>query len=267
MSEDEDDSCSSSEESESVSSSGDSRAPQPTDACPFAKQVRLWTNKVPIGLGFCPWAMKSQRQGLLKISTCDATCDEDVVKALLDEAKQLEGPLATTLLVCPHVQDWKSSFEAFDEFLKPLRKLAELQHVTLVAFHPHFLRWRALPEGVGVGTKVHAHKAIGGFQKSQEVFEAIILETTCRAFGRRKIRVEFQDGTRQYIPTDYCRFATPGDPLPDNAMHRAPYPTIHLIQNQDLASTSLRDVSRVKRKNAQRMVRLGWEGIESVWMS
>lgn len=44
-------------------------------------------------------------------------------------------------------------------------------------------------------------------------------------------------------------------------MHRSPYPTIHMIVNQDLASLCIRDVSRVKRLNAQRMAKIGWEGL------
>ena len=48
-----------------------------------------------------------------------------------------------------------------------------------------------------------------------------------------------------------------GPPLPDNIMHRSPQPTIHLIRNTDLATLKARDVSRVKRMNAQRMMQLG----------
>ena len=44
--------------------------------------------------------------------------------------------------------------------------------------------------------------------------------------------------------------------LIDNMMHRTPYPTIHLINNVDLVHLSLRDVSRVKRHNIQRMMNL-----------
>eukprot|EP00984_Skeletonema_dohrnii_P005957 scaffold2112_cov85-Skeletonema_dohrnii-CCMP3373.AAC.6 len=54
----------------------------------------------------------------------------------------------------------------------------------------------------------------------------------------------------------------PGPALTDNAMHQAPYPTIHIINNADLASLSIRDISRVKRKNAHRMMKLGWDGVE-----
>jgi hypothetical protein len=61
---------------------------------------------------------------------------------------------------------------------------------------------------------------------------------------------------------DVCPYKVIGPPLPDNAMHRSPHPTIHLIQNVDLGKLQARDVSRVKRKNAQSMMKLGWEGVE-----
>lgn len=69
----------------------------------------------------------------------------------------------------------------------------------------------------------------------------------------------------QYVPTDWIDVPEgeeEGEPLPDNAMHRAPYPTVHVIANADLASLRARDVSRVKRINARRMAELGWEGLE-----
>jgi hypothetical protein len=53
-------------------------------------------------------------------------------------------------------------------------------------------------------------------------------------------------------------------PLPDNVMHRSPYPTIHIIVNRDLASLCIRDISRVKRMNAQRMAKLGWDGVDCI---
>ena len=46
------------------------------------------------------------------------------------------------------------------------------------------------------------------------------------------------------------------DILIDNLMHQTPYPTIHLIRNDDLVQLSLKDVSRVKRYNIQRMKKL-----------
>ena len=107
-----------------------------------------------------------------------------------------------------------------------------------------------------------------GFEKSQGVHLAKIIETGGSNFGKRKVKVEFEeDGREQYVPIDWLMsdadgtMLPEGELLPDNAMHRAPYPTIHLIRNVDLASLCARDVSRVKRKNAQLMERLGWDGI------
>ena len=37
-----------------------------------------------------------------------------------------------------------------------------------------------------------------------------------------------------------------------------------MIVNQDLASLCIRDVSRVKRLNAQRMAKIGWEGLTDI---
>ena len=83
-------------------------------------------------------------------------------------------------------------------------------------------------------------------------------------------RVRFRNAVEgrpdeQYVPIDWFVVddgAPRGRPLPDNAMHRAPFPTIHLIRNRDLATLRMCDVSRVKRKNAVRLMKLGWEGVE-----
>ena len=87
----------------------------------------------------------------------------------------------------------------------------------------------------------------------------------------------------QYVPTNWIYATQNNDdhdsandergresstaPLPDNAMHQAPFPTIHIIANSDLANLSIRDISRVKRKNAQRMMKLGWDGVQRCLMS
>ena len=262
-----------------------------------AQQVRLWAEAVPIGLGLCPWAMTAQRQRRIRYRTCVDVEITDAANTVRCEAEHLVHdnplPLHTTLVVCPNINDWNTSHDsaspnyasdenidgAFQKFQNFVRSLnSELQQekipVTLVAFHPQFLQWRDLPRGMDVGSTVQAHKMCGGiFQKSTKAFEAIILETQNPVFGLRKIKVRFHettdDGTsssrkEQYIPVDWLVLPseTPlGEPLPDNLMHRSPYPTIHIIQDSDLGSLRARDVSRVKRKNAQRMLKLGWEGV------
>lgn len=259
-----------------------------------------WTKRVPIGLGLCPWAVKSLRKGNLRLEVCMIeTTPLQVSKRLLEEARRLVTTLEsyrdgdeyhTTLLVCPKVEEWNTSFDAFDDFVNTFWTQADpevstetiqndemgatvssiQQEITLVAFHPSFMRWRGLPEGVQVGDTIKCHKAIGGFKKSQEIFPATILETANKVFGSRKIRVEFADDRqKQYVPVEWCvyrddnRDRVLGPPLPDNAMHQSPFPTIHLIRNRDLGRLRARDVSRVKRKNAQRMMKLGtreWGG-------
>jgi hypothetical protein len=231
--------------------------------------------KVPIGMGLCPWAGKSHNRGLIRVAACDCELPGDAAAVLESEIELLirEGtpPLSTTLVVCPRVKAW-GDFRSFDEFLRSdiwnhLKDVVIMERVTLVAFHPNFSRWRGLPEGFDVGASCKAHYGIIG-KKSARTAEATIIETSSSAFGLRKVKVRFRDAldglTRQeqYVPTDWIDF--PNElyvPLPDNLMHRSPHPTIHIIINQDLASICVRDVSRVKRLNAQRMAKLGWEGL------
>jgi hypothetical protein len=278
--------------------------PHDEDEYDAAQQVRLWTERVPIGLGLCPWAMKSSRLERLKYTTCHDTTPCDVALRILAEAKELlygccqtaaatasgsltdtdvvppspPPPLTSTLVVCPHVPAWNDDFQVFDDFVKkfPQQNSILFQHLTLVSFHPQFLRWRGLAAGIKVGSVVQSHKGIaGGFsKKSSNVFPATVLETNNPVFGQRRIKVRFHyhddddlhDKKEQYVPvdwlvdTDSSGSSLLGPPLPDNAMHRAPYPTIHLIRNEDLV-IPCRDVSRVKRKNAQRMMKMGWKGV------
>ena len=240
-----------------------------------AAEVLAWAMKVPIGMGLCPWAGKSRNRGLLRIVACDCDRQGDAAEVLESEIESLihEGtpPLSTTLVVCPRVKAWHD-FRSFDEFVRSgignhLREVVIMERVTLVAFHPNFSRWRCLPVGVDVGSTVQTHYGTFG-RKSASTAEATIIETNSSAFGLRKVKVRFRDALDglvrqdQYVPTDWIEFPIElCAPLPDNAMHRAPYPTIHIIVNQDLASICVRDVSRVKRLNAQKIAKLGWEGL------
>lgn len=245
------------------------------DAECAAEAVGAWAMKVPIGMGLCPWAGKSRNRGLLRIVSCDCELPGDAADVLESEIVSLiqEGtpPLSTTLVVCPRVKAW-NEFRSFDEFVRSgigshPREVAIMERVTLVAFHPDFIRWRGLPDGVTAGSTVQTHYGTFG-RKSARTAEATIVETNGSAFGLRKVKVRFRDALdgrlvrqEQYVPTDWIDFPIElCAPLPDNAMHRAPYPTIHIIVNQDLASLCVRDVSRVKRLNAQRNAKLGGKG-------
>ena len=342
----------------------------------YIRETKRWVKLVPIGLGLCPWAVKSFYYRNINYRTChgstpsevedfifdeeidsltDATSssssnrsskakaslisDNDTIENGAEENNDDEGDgerenrrLMTTLVICPNVKAWSDDFEVFDEFVQNLSSRRPPKHsissefstcnnnktendtnpslegqlpVTFVAFHPLFLRWRALPEGVRNGSIVETNRRFG-LQKSQETFSATIIETPKTSkkamFGLRRVKVRFQNDDKvQYIPNDWVKGlvedgyvdgdsnnnydlnSLPGEfsdddifspsrpseagqyrqlqvgpPLPDNAMHRSPYPTIHLIRNEDLGKLQARDVSRVKRKNAQRMMELEW---------
>ena len=238
-------------------------------------EVSLWAERIPIGLGLCPWAIRARNHGNLRCKSSTARKVSDIEMQLRVEALELcredIPPMTTTLLVCPYVIAFEQ-FVAFDDFVKRMEKrLMQLEldlEVTLVSFHPKFLRWHGLPPGIKIGSEVRSFRAAAGiFQKSPDRFPAIVVETTNPAFGLRKIKVRFrEDGAEQYVPVDWLTTDDEmrGLPLPDNAMHRAPYPTIHLIRDKDLGSLSARDVSRVKRMNSLRILQLGWDGLAAL---
>ena len=271
-----DESCSSNSRSTVSSSSAKSLPIQqlPLQECAdeYTAEVQQWAQHIPIGLGLCPWAIKSQKQGRIKYVTCEGSTSSVVGNMIVSEAKLLCEkdvlPLSTTLIVCPFVSDWNDNFHSFDNFVKDFQQQLErfnsfnsiaMEQITLVPFHPNFVRWRGLPKDVSIGSKVRTHRGMAGFSKSIDVFPATIIEPNCSTFGARKVKVQFEDdGKHQYVPIDWLDLDTDGqlgDVLPDNAMHQAPYATIHLIRNEDLGSLCARDVSRVKRKNAMRMMR------------
>mmetsp|Transcript_23458 Transcript_23458/g.52166 ORF Transcript_23458/g.52166 Transcript_23458/m.52166 type:complete len:427 (+) Transcript_23458:201-1481(+) len=220
-------------------------------------------------------------------------------------------PWSTTLVICPYVEEWKNDFETFRAFVEnfgsactdPNAKVDATEKqknndhrnagVTLVPFHPLFVRWRGLPEGIGTGSEVFCHKGLAGFGKSPGVFRATVLDPRPEAFGRRRVRVRFHDSdnncgnanrnnivdgkqqtatrrctVEQYVPVDWVvpdedtfnsssnnvvgngndrrdvghnsrdpPTKTSGEglwhrpPLPDNAMHQAPYPVVHILRN------------------------------------
>ena len=250
---------------------------------PFINNTLQWTLSVPIGLGLCPWAIQSHRKGKMRIAKCDGGYTSDVADKLENEISQLTcnddevGRLRTTLVVCPHVKEW-DDFREFGRFVSQgiKQKISQdqlLDKVTLVAFHPNFLKWYGLPPGIGVGSIVHSYWGTIG-QKSANREEATIIEMENRAFGSRKIKLRFtndiQGRQEQYVPVDWidtssdpCVENINGAPLPDNFMYQSPYPTIHIINNNDLSKLCISDVSRVKRLNAKRMVRMGWERLKS----
>lgn len=258
----------------------------------FQCAVQQWTQDVVLGLGLCPWAVTAHRRRRLLYFTCPATRTCEVTANLLEQAqrllrhqndKQQDEAWWTLLFICPNVQVWNGNFAVFEEFVRTLSHSTGTtgtktdsnlsivddaqvwEQISFVPFHPDFVRWYSLPGGIQKGSTVYAHAALPGYQKSPQRFQATVLQTQCPAFGRRKVQVQFPHLSKpQYIPTDWCyttNHTTPSSgqrqPLYDNIMHQSPYPTIHLIRNDpDLKSLSLREVSRVKRRNAQHMMQL-----------
>lgn len=262
--------------------------------------VRDWTVAVPVGMNLCPWAKLAHRDGRIRYVACPETVQtpEAASAVLWTEISRLFGtqscpgcqqqqhptfqpkrlpPWSTTLVICPHVHDWTNNFEVFQRFVNEFGTNVETSPtlpggaITLVPFHPQFLRWRGLPEAVRVGDPILCHKGLAGFSKSPEAHPATIVDLSPAGFGRRRVRVRFHEGnsattakfkTEQCVPVDWV--VLEGDdndaknnqrrpPLPDNAMHRAPYPVIHILRTVDLEGLSVHDISRLKRRNAKRM--------------
>ncbi|CAE8607242.1 unnamed protein product, partial [Polarella glacialis] len=235
--------------------------PDHAAACPYAAAVRAWTERVVIGAGLCPWAAKSSASGRLEVVTCCANSTAEALKFFLSEAARLAhastAALQTTLVVCPHVEAWRdfARFEdweevddgvTFVEFRQLQRRLKTLSSkVSFVTFHPAFLRWRSLPPGLGVGSQILAHYAScpgpAGSRRSDEPKMATILSMDPRIVGVRHAALRFSgemDQLRdleQIVPVDWLVPDAPwGPPLPDNDMHRAPYPSLHIIRAADL---------------------------------
>lgn len=256
----------------------------------YSSSVRQWTEMVPIGMNLCPWAKVSHREGRIKYVTCheDIQTPEKASKIVWEEIEKLLGgccePLpawSTTLVVCPHVKTWVNDYRVFERFVREFGKeetlnIATCQEqpigseqpnseqvgaITLVPFHPQFLRWKGLPDTISNGSKILCHRGLAGFSKSPDVYPATVIELSPKGFGRRRIRVRFhEDQTKdkeQCIPLDWVQLSEleveERPILPDNAMHRAPYPVIHILRNDDLKSLTIQEISRLKRRNAKRM--------------
>ena len=178
----------------------------------YSSCVREWTEKVPIGMNLCPWAKLSHKKGRIKFVTCHDQNPHEASKVVWEEIdKLLETPLpawSTTLVIFPHVETWTNDFAAFGRFVKEFGKEEELDTttppigsipskdfgaITLVPFHPKFLRWRGLPETISTGSKIFCHRGLAGFSKSPGVCPATVIDLTPPGFGRRRIKVRFHE--------------------------------------------------------------------------
>eukprot|EP00747_Dinoflagellata_sp_TGD_P206921 gnl/TRDRNA2_/TRDRNA2_80551_c0_seq1.p1 gnl/TRDRNA2_/TRDRNA2_80551_c0~~gnl/TRDRNA2_/TRDRNA2_80551_c0_seq1.p1 ORF type:complete len:400 (-),score=46.40 gnl/TRDRNA2_/TRDRNA2_80551_c0_seq1:47-1246(-) len=263
--------------------------PVQNQACSkYAAEVQAWAERVVVGLGMCPWAVKAQRGGLLRYVTCEGKKPSDVRRLISIEADNLTKkhtlPLTSTLVVCPHVAAWKD-FVAFDEWVERFASWETRNHgekVALVAFHPKFLAIsdkNVFTEDFEVGTLVMSHywhhRKSGGQKKrkSVDMLPATITDTS--SLGARKVRLrlhkrnktddgaEQEDEDVQDVHIDWLA-QHPDAPLPHSLIHASPHPTVHLIRFADLeaASTPSKEdamIHRIRSQNARRVRELGWE--------
>mmetsp|Transcript_103215 Transcript_103215/g.291453 ORF Transcript_103215/g.291453 Transcript_103215/m.291453 type:complete len:309 (-) Transcript_103215:53-979(-) len=209
----------------------------------YDSAVREWMERSVLRLGLCPWATQAARAGRVGYKVCTASEPDDVVRGIRAEAVRLSRrgvpALATTLVVCPYVSAWARDFSAFDDWVARNPKLDDLDDiVSLVAFHPHFARWHALAPSTCIGSRVLAHYEEQGGGRSSRPLPAVVVSVDPTVVGVRRIGLRFvDDGVEQWVPTEWLRPpATADDLLHDNWMHRAPYPTIHLIRRPDLSA-------------------------------
>eukprot|EP00746_Dinoflagellata_sp_MGD_P040840 gnl/MRDRNA2_/MRDRNA2_19864_c0_seq1.p1 gnl/MRDRNA2_/MRDRNA2_19864_c0~~gnl/MRDRNA2_/MRDRNA2_19864_c0_seq1.p1 ORF type:complete len:535 (+),score=97.05 gnl/MRDRNA2_/MRDRNA2_19864_c0_seq1:313-1917(+) len=236
--------------------------------CKYEREVRSWAERVVIGLGLCPWAMKAQKDELLRYVTCEGDKPSDVARLISMEADSLTStdasPLSSTLIICPHVVAWNdfNNFAAWvnrgEKFGPELETRNVGEKVVLVAFHPKHLQLYL--EDLEIGTVVMSHyrRDLGtsGAVKSIEMLPATVTDSSAFESAQR-VRVRFhksnhtKDGAEQDVPLDWLG-QHPDAPLPHNLMHQAPFPTVHLIRDADLklSSKDLLDWDKVSAWNA-----------------
>lgn len=122
--------------------------------------VEKWLVDIVLKYRLCPWASQSMRKERIRIVTSNCTNEASLLDDLISESKLLCNsrmpPLSTTLLVCPHIATF-NEFNRFESFVQSANKLDQsrlLDTVSLVAFHPEFSRWIALPSGIQEGDHI-----------------------------------------------------------------------------------------------------------------
>jgi len=186
--------------------------------------------------------------------------------------RQGAAPWTTSMVVCPRVAHWSTDFAAFDAWVSGSRELDDLEGaVSLVTFHPNFERWRELAPGVGPGSTVLSHYEEPDGRRSQRTLPAVIVTTDPQVVGARRVGVRFlDDNVEQWVPLDWLGFRSLScKPLPDNWMHRAPHPTVHLIRRRDLwrvreADGGYETVAEVQVRNSRRIQELGCPRLEEM---
>ena len=121
-------------------------------ATPEVAAVRLWVERVVIGLALCPWARPVHTErSALRFAQTGATCTEGLLCSTLQEMDLLSLPGSrheSTMLVAPLA--FPDDFIAFNNFVNDvelwLRQERRDEEFQLIGFHPQFLFAGADPD-------------------------------------------------------------------------------------------------------------------------
>ena len=102
-----------------------------------------WVKDFVVGLNLCPFARPLLASDALRVTVCEATEDEGIAGALLDEIELIqtasEAEIATTLVVFPNAL---RGFDTYLSFLDGAQQLIEemdlLGVLQLASFHPDY---------------------------------------------------------------------------------------------------------------------------------
>jgi hypothetical protein len=105
---------------------------------------KYWLENIIIGLDLCPFARIPFKKGLIRLTVCEESTEEEQLGYYLDELEELNEALpdeiSTTIIVYPHGHD---DFLEFNDFVKDLEEMlieAGLANFfQLVGFHPKFI--------------------------------------------------------------------------------------------------------------------------------
>ena len=124
---------------------GDSTLSQKADALQSVeRKTRAWLSEFVVGLNLCPFARPLLASDALRVTVCEATAEEGVAIALLDELGRLETAseteIATTLVVFPNdlkrFEDYLAFLNGAEQLLEEMSLVGVLQ---LASFHPDYL--------------------------------------------------------------------------------------------------------------------------------
>lgn len=106
-------------------------------------ELRCWVERLVVGEGLCPFAAAPLRAGRVRFAICEATGDDEIFRAFLEEVQRLletdEGVLETTLLAVPRAlarfDDYLDMLGHLEGALEELGLASELQ---IASFHPDY---------------------------------------------------------------------------------------------------------------------------------